>query len=100
MLALTEFTLSHMVYLAEQYDKPDSKISIGQITRAKAHAGFSARQVVALAREVLGGNGILLENRVMKSFYDAEVLQIGEGTYDINTLVSGREITHGLSAFK
>ena len=61
---------------------------------------MSAREVVALAREVCGGNGILLENRVMKHFYDVEVMYTGEGTYDINSLLSAREITGGLSAFK
>ena len=55
---------------------------------------------MSLAREVLGGNGILVENRVMKHFYDAEVMYTGEGTYDVNALVSGREITGGLSAIR
>ena len=59
-----------------------------------------ARQVVSLARESLGGNGIMIETRVMKHFYDLEVMYTGEGTYDINSLVSAREITGGLSAFK
>ena len=56
--------------------------------------------MTALARECMGGNGILIENRVMKHFYDCEVMYTGEGTYDVNSLVSGREITGGLSAFK
>lgn len=56
--------------------------------------------MVSLAREVLGGNGILIENRVIKHFYDVEVMYTGEGTYDVNSLVSGREITGGLSAFR
>ena len=53
-----------------------------------------------LAREVLGGNGILIENRVMKHFNDIEVMYTGEGTYDVNSLVSGRDLTGGLSAFR
>lgn len=48
----------------------------------------------------MGGNGILLQNRVIKSFMDMEALYTYEGTYDINSLVSGREITGGLSAIK
>ena len=55
---------------------------------------------MSLAREVLGGNGILVENRVMKHFNDIEVMVTGEGTYEINSLVSGRDLTGGLSAFK
>ena len=53
-----------------------------------------------MAREVCGGNGILMENRVMKAFLDMEAMYTYEGTYDINSLVSGRELTGGLSAIK
>ena len=48
----------------------------------------------------MGGNGILLENRTMKHFNDIETMYTGEGTYDINVLVSGRELTGGLSAIR
>ncbi len=48
---------------------------------------------------MLGGNGITHENYVMKALADAEAIYTYEGTYDINTLVAGRELT-GLSAFK
>lgn len=47
----------------------------------------------------MGGNGILLENRVMQGLLDIESLITGEGTYEINTLLTGREIT-GFSSFK
>lgn len=56
--------------------------------------------MVRLARESMGGNGILLENAVMKHLLDIEVMYTGEGTYDVNSLVSGRELTGGLAAFK
>ena len=36
----------------------------------------------------------------MRNFLDLEVMYTGEGTYDVNSLVSAREITGGLSAFK
>lgn len=48
----------------------------------------------------MGGNGILLENRVIKNLLDIESIHTYEGTYDVNMLVSGREITGGISAFK
>jgi len=57
------------------------------------------REVCALSREVCGGNGILLENHVMKQLMDMEAIHTYEGTYEINTLVAGREIT-GFAAFK
>jgi len=100
MLAMTEFTISHLTALAEEMDRPGTDVSMGRIARAKAETTRQAREVVALGRESLGGNGILLENRVMKHFYDVEVMYTGEGTYDVNSLVSGREITGGLSAFR
>ena len=48
---------------------------------------------------MFGGNGITHENYVMKALADAEAIYTYEGTYDVNTLVAGRELT-GLSAFK
>ena len=53
-----------------------------------------------MARELCGGNGILLENHVMKAMMDIEALHTYEGTYEVNMLVSGREITGGLMAFR
>jgi len=76
------------------------KLTMGQASRAKLHCAKVARETVSLARECMGGNGILLENRVMKTFMDMEALYTYEGTYDINALISGREITGGIPAFK
>ena len=64
----------------------------------KLMAASQARQTVALCREVLGGNGIELENKVMKHFMDAEAIYTFEGTHQINTLIVGRALT-GVSAF-
>ena len=57
-----------------------------------------ARSVAMAARDVLGGNGILHDFEVMRHLCDLEAVYTYEGTYDINTLIVGREIT-GLSAF-
>ncbi|THG18987.1 hypothetical protein TEA_021535 [Camellia sinensis var. sinensis] len=65
----------------------------------KAWISLKARETVALGRELLGGNGILTDFHVAKAFCDLEPTYTGEGTYDINTLVTGREIT-GISSFK
>jgi len=56
------------------------------------------RESVALARETLGGNGILLEHDVARFFVDAEAVYTFEGTREMNTLIVGRAIT-GLSSF-
>ena len=76
------------------------KATIGMIGRAKANNSRMAREVCALAREMCGGNGIILDNHVMKCFMDVEAVHTYEGTYEVNSLVSGRELTGGLAAFK
>jgi len=53
------------------------------------------RENCSLARECMGGNGILLENKVMRHLMDAEAIFTYEGTYDINSLVSGKSLTGG-----
>jgi alkylation response protein AidB-like acyl-CoA dehydrogenase len=79
----------------------DQKTStIGQVGRAKSGNSRLAREVVSLAREVCGGNGIILDNHVMKAFLDLEGMHTYEGTYEVNSLISGRELTGGLAAFK
>jgi glutaryl-CoA dehydrogenase len=57
-----------------------------------------AREVLAEARNLLGGNGILLEHNVIRHFTDIESIHTFEGTETIQTLIVGRDIT-GLSAF-
>ena len=56
------------------------------------------RETVGYARELLGGNGILLEQHVARFVADAEASYSYEGTREMNTLIVGRAIT-GLSAF-
>ena len=56
------------------------------------------RHTVALAREVVGGNGITLDTDVARFHADAEAVYSYEGTHDINSLIVGRAVT-GHSAF-
>ena len=72
---------------------------MGQIAMTKAHVSRVARDVTRMSREMQGANGILWENQALKQMIDIEGSYTGEGTYDINILVSGRELT-GMSAFK
>ena len=65
---------------------------------AKAFVTARGRETVAWARELFGGNGILLENDVVRFFNDAEALYSYEGTREINHLIVGRALT-GHSAF-
>lgn len=65
---------------------------------AKAFATARMRDTVARAREVMGGNGIVLDYDVARFFNDAEALYSYEGTREMNTLIVGRALT-GKAAF-
>lgn len=65
---------------------------------AKVFCSMRTRDVVSRAREVMGGNGILLEYDVARFVADAEAIYSYEGTKEINSLIVGRAIT-GYSAF-
>ncbi len=65
---------------------------------AKMNNTRKARQVIAEARDLLGGNGILLDFHVMRHMADIEAIHTYEGTETIQTLIVGRDIT-GASAF-
>ena len=64
----------------------------------KVHSTVRMRETVGWAREVLGGNGILLEHHVGRFVADSEAIYSYEGIREINTLIVGRAIT-GESAF-
>jgi len=65
---------------------------------AKAVCTVRMREAVGWAREILGGNGILLDYNVGRFVADAEAIYSYEGTREMNTLITGRAIT-GESAF-
>ena len=69
-----------------------------QASLAKYHNTRAARRVAAVARDMLGGNGILLENGVMQHMADIEAIHTYEGTESVQALLIGRDIT-GMSAF-
>ncbi|MBA2509706.1 MAG: acyl-CoA dehydrogenase family protein, partial [Nocardioidaceae bacterium] len=60
---------------------------------AKAFSTVRMRETVGWAREVLGGNGILLDHHVGRFVADAEAIYSYEGTREVNTLIVGRAIT-------
>ncbi|KAE9445384.1 hypothetical protein C3L33_22717, partial [Rhododendron williamsianum] len=83
--------------LCKLYDS--GKMTPGRVSLGKAWITSKARETTSLGRELLGGNGILTDFLVAKAFCDLEPIYTYEGTYDINTLVAGREIT-GIASFK
>ncbi|MDQ3393489.1 MAG: acyl-CoA dehydrogenase family protein [Bacteroidota bacterium] len=83
----------HLSILQDNNELKDEHASL-----AKVFCSLRTRDVVSLAREVMGGNGILLENNVARFVADAEAIYSYEGTKEINSLIVGRAIT-GKSAF-
>ena len=65
---------------------------------AKMHNTRKARVIAADARDMLGGNGILLENHAIRHMADLEAIHTFEGTETMQSLIVGRDIT-GISAF-
>ena len=64
---------------------------------AKGYSTMRMRETVGWARELMGGNGILLENHVGRFVADAEAIYSYEGTREVNSLIVGRAVT-GTSA--
>jgi len=96
MLGNVTSSLAMVVGLAQLQDRG---INLDEhAALAKSVVSTRMRETVGHAREVLGGNGILLENDVARFFADAEALYSYEGTREINQLIVGRAIT-GHSAF-
>lgn len=96
MLGNVTASLSLVVRLTEQqakgiYRDQDSAL-------AKMQTSLFMRDTVALAREVVGGNGITLAADVARFHADAEAVYSYEGTHEINALIVGRALT-GESAF-
>ena len=69
-----------------------------QASMAKYHNTRKARELASIARDMLGGNGILLENHVVRHLLDIESIHTYEGTESVQALLIGREVT-GHSAF-
>lgn len=73
------------------------QLSEGMVSMAKYNNARKARYVTQLARECLGGNGIVIDNHIARLMLDAEVIYTYEGTNEINMLLVGRELT-GINA--
>ena len=74
------------------------KLTSGMASLAKMNNARKARAIAASAREILGGNGILLDYHVARHQADMEAVFTYEGTDSIQSLIVGKEIT-GEQAF-
>jgi glutaryl-CoA dehydrogenase len=90
-------TMQLMVVQMTRLDEAE-KLRPEQASLAKYTCTRTARSIAANARDLLGGNGILLANRVARHMADIEAIHTYEGTETVQALIIGRSIT-GISAF-
>jgi glutaryl-CoA dehydrogenase len=90
---VNEISLSQLLSIHVGRLKDAGGLDPATVSMFKMNNVAKARQIAALARDVLGGNGILLDYRVMEHMADIEGVYTYEGTNDINTLIVGQAIT-------
>ncbi len=90
---VNEVSLSQLLSVHVGRLKDEGALDAPTVSMFKMNNVAKARAVAALARDVLGGNGILLDYRVMEHMADIEGVYSYEGTNDVNTLVVGQAIT-------
>ncbi len=94
----TEVTLMQLLSFQLANAIAQGTFNEGMASMAKYNNARKARQVGLMAREIMGGNGLLIENHVARLLTDIEVIYTYEGTNEVQTLIVGRELT-GISAF-
>ncbi len=95
---LTEITKAQMVCLRLGQMKDAGSMRPEQVSFAKRNNVQMALDIARTARDMLGANGIVNEYPVIRHMLNLETVNTYEGTYDVHTLILGRDIT-GASAF-
>ena len=90
---VNEISLSQLLSVHIGRMKDAGNLDPATVSMFKMNNVAKARRIAALARDALGGNGILLDYRVMEHMADLEGVYSYEGTHDINTLIVGQAIT-------
>ena len=95
---LAEITSMQLLCLRLSQLQETGKMTGGMASLAKMNNARKAKQVCSDARDIMGGNGVLLEYHVARHLSDMEIVYTYEGTDTIQSLIVGREIT-GIGAF-
>ena len=90
---LSEISLSQLLSVHVGRLKDAGQLDPPTVSLFKMNNVAKARQIAATARDVLGGNGVLLDYRVMEHMADLEGVYSYEGTNDVNTLIVGQAIS-------
>ncbi|MGM7778915.1 acyl-CoA dehydrogenase family protein [Arthrobacter sp. KNU-44] len=92
-LTTMQLLCTRMVELADR-----GQLTNAQASMVKMATAQKGKWICNEARDLLGGNGLLLENHVIRHMTDMEVVSTYEGTDSMQALIVGRDIT-GISAF-
>ena len=95
---LAEITSMQLLCLRLSQLQEAGKMTGGMASLAKMNNARKAKEVCSDARDIMGGNGVLLEYHVARHLSDMEIVYTYEGTDTIQSLIVGREIT-GIGAF-
>jgi glutaryl-CoA dehydrogenase len=96
---VTEITKAQLLALRLGRLKDSGKMRPEHVSMAKMNNVATALQTARLARDILGGNGIIDEYPIIRHMLNLETVNTYEGTEDIHRLTIGRDIT-GLNAFE
>ena len=96
---LADLTSLRLLVLRASRLQDEGLLTNAQASLAKLATGQRARAICREARDMLGGNGLLLERHVARHLLDMEVVHTYEGTDSMQSLIIGREIT-GIAAFR
>ncbi|MGH2402973.1 MAG: acyl-CoA dehydrogenase family protein [bacterium] len=95
---LTEITKAQLLAYRLGQLKDQGKLRYTQVSLAKRNNVRAALEIARDARSILGAAGITLEFHAMRHAANLETVDTYEGTYDIHTLILGRDLT-GFNAF-
>jgi glutaryl-CoA dehydrogenase len=89
----TEISLAQLLCLQLGRLKDKGKMTFSHVSMAKRNNVRKALEIARSARTILGANGVSGEYQVMRHMCNLESVDTYEGTYDIHTLIIGKEIT-------
>jgi glutaryl-CoA dehydrogenase len=96
---VTEITKAQLLSLRLMRLKEQKRATPVQVSLAKRNNVFHALEIARMARDILGGNGIMFEYPIARHMLNLETVYTYEGTHDIHTLIVGQHIT-GIAAFE
>jgi glutaryl-CoA dehydrogenase len=90
---LTEITKGQLLAWRLGQLKDHGKLRPAQVSLAKRNNVGNALEIARLARDILGANGIVNDYPIIRHLLNLETVNTYEGTYDMHTLIIGRDIT-------